>query len=154
MVGGTSRASISKLYWPGMNAPRRHGLQRNLVSAPSVSGYSKQLIPSSFTTLRGTLRSCVWPFEELHRRLTEYAYEVYDTLHHPALSQSPREAHDAGIARTGQRAHRLIAYDREFLVHTLPTTCKGTAKIAPGRGIKIHNLYYWSDAFRAPDVEK
>jgi putative transposase len=96
----------------------------------------------------------VWPFEDLHRRLTEYAHEVYDTLHHPALGQSPREAYDVGIARTGQRVHRLIAYDREFLVHTLPTTCKGTAKIAPGRGIKIHNLYYWSDSFRAPDVEK
>lgn len=39
-------------------------------------------------------------------------------------------------------------------MHTLPTTSKGTAKIAPGRGVKIHNLYYWSDAFRAPDVEK
>jgi hypothetical protein len=96
----------------------------------------------------------VWPFEELHHRLTEYAYEIYDILHHPTLGQSPREAYDAGIASTGQRVHRLIAYDREFLVHTLPTTCKGTAKIAPGRGIKIHNLYYWSDAFRTPDVEK
>jgi hypothetical protein len=70
------------------------------------------------------------------------------------LGQSPRAAYETGIARTGQRAHRLIAYDREFLVHTLPTTSKGTAKIAPGRGVKIHNLYYWSDAFRAPDVEK
>lgn len=96
----------------------------------------------------------VWAFEELHRRLTEYAYEVYDTLHHPALGQSPREAYEAGLPRTGQRAHRLIPYDREFLVHTLPTTSKGTAKIAPGRGVKIHHLYYWSDAFRAPDIEK
>jgi putative transposase len=96
----------------------------------------------------------VWPFEELHRRLTEYAYEIYDTLHHPAVGQSPREACEMGMAATGQRLHRVIAYDREFLVHTLPTTRKGTAKIAPGRGVKIHNLYYWSDAFRAPDVEK
>ncbi len=96
----------------------------------------------------------VWGFEQLHRRLMEYAYEIYDTLHHAVLGQSPRAAYETGIARTGQRAHRLIAYDREFLVHTLPTTSKGTAKIAPGRGVKIHNLYYWSDAFRAPDVEK
>jgi putative transposase len=96
----------------------------------------------------------VWPFEELHRRLTEYAYEIYDTLRHPAVGQSPREAYEMGIAATGQRLHRVIAYDREFLVHTLPTTRKGTAKIAPGRGVKIHNLYYWSDAFRVPDLEK
>jgi putative transposase len=96
----------------------------------------------------------VWSFEELHRHLTEYAYEIYGTLHHPALAQSPREAYEIGIAATGQRKNRLIAYDREFLVHTLPTTHKGTAKIAPGRGVKIHNLYYWSDVFRAPDAEK
>jgi hypothetical protein len=96
----------------------------------------------------------VWPFEELHRRLTEYAYEIYDTLHHPAAGQSPLEAFEMGIAATGQRFQRVIAYDREFLVHTLPTTRKGTARIAPGRGVKIHNLYYWSDVFRAPDVEK
>jgi putative transposase len=95
----------------------------------------------------------VWPFEDLHRRLTEYAYEVYDTSHHAGLSQSPREAYETGIATTGQRTHKLIAYDREFLVHTLPTTTKGTAKVAPGRGVKIHNLYYWSDAFRAPDIQ-
>ena len=96
----------------------------------------------------------VWPLGELHRRLVEYAYEIYDTLHHPALGQSPREAYDVGLAKTGHRTHKLIACDREFLVHTLPTTVKGTAKVAPGRGIKIHNLYYWSDVFRAPDVEK
>jgi putative transposase len=96
----------------------------------------------------------VWPFEELNRRLTEYAHEIYDTLHHPALGQSPREAYKTGIAATGQRMYRAIPYDREFLVHTLPTTRKGTAKVAPGRGVKMHNLYYWSDAFRAPDIEK
>jgi transposase InsO family protein len=96
----------------------------------------------------------VWSFERLHQRLAEYVYELYDTLHHAMLGQSPREAYETGIATTGLRAHRRIAYDREFLVHTLPTTCKGTAKVAPGRGVKIHNVYYWSDAFRAPDIEK
>jgi putative transposase len=96
----------------------------------------------------------VWPFEQLHERFAEYLYEIYDTLHHATLGQSPREAYETGLAKTGQRTHRLIAYDRESLIHTLPTTSKGTAKIAPGRGVKIHNLYYWSDAFRAPDVEK
>ena len=53
-------------------------------------------------------------------------------LHHPALGQSPREACEAGLARTGQRAHRMIPYDREFLVHTLPATPKGTAKALSG----------------------
>ena len=71
----------------------------------------------------------VWPLEDLHRRLAEYAYGVYDTSYHSGLAQSPREAYETGIATTGQRAHKLIAYDREFLVHTLPTTAKGTANL-------------------------
>jgi hypothetical protein len=61
---------------------------------------------------------------------------------------------DSGRRETALRLTYELAYDREFLVHTLSTTCKGTAEIAPGRGVKIHNLYYWTDAFRAPDVEK
>lgn len=121
----------------------------NLKGNTQITRLVRQVTPS--VNPKG---QAVWPFEELHRRLTEYAYEVYDALHHPALGQSPGEAYDSGIAATGHRTHRLIAYDREFLVHTLPTTGKGTAKVAPGRGIKIRNFYYWSDVFRAPDVEK
>jgi transposase InsO family protein len=96
----------------------------------------------------------VWPFEELHQRLTEYAYEVYDTIDHPALGQTPREAFESGLAKTGQRAHRQIPYDREFLILTLPTTVRGTAKLVPGKGVQIHYLFYWSDVFRNPEVER
>jgi putative transposase len=58
------------------------------------------------------------------------------------------------LAKTGHRAHRLIPYDREFLILTLPTTVRGTAKIVPGKGVQIHYLFYWSDVFRDPEVER
>jgi hypothetical protein len=80
----------------------------------------------------------VWSIEDLHQRLTEYAYDIYDTIDHPALGQSPREAFSGGIETTGKRSHRLIAYDREFLIATLPTTLRGTAKVVPGKGVQIH----------------
>jgi hypothetical protein len=35
----------------------------------------------------------------------------------------------------------------------LPSTRKGTAKIAAGRGMKVNHLYYWSDHFRNPTWE-
>ena len=92
----------------------------------------------------------VWTLKELSRHLNDYAYEVYDTMDHPALGQSPREAFATGIARTGARVHRRVAYDQEFLIFTLPTTRKGVAKISPGRGLKINNLYYWCEQFRDP----
>ena len=94
-----------------------------------------------------------WPLKELHRRLCEYAYEIYDTIDHPALGQSPREAFDAAIAQTGSRVHRQITYDQDFLILTLPSTRKGTAKITPGRGMKVNHLYYWSEHFRNPAWE-
>jgi putative transposase len=95
----------------------------------------------------------LWALKELHRALSEYAYEIYDTMHHPALGQSPREALDAALTHTGSRAHRRLAYDRDFLIATLPTTRKGTAKISPARGIKINHVLYWSEHFRNPTLE-
>jgi hypothetical protein len=95
----------------------------------------------------------LWALKELHRALSEYAYEIYDTMHHPALGQSPREAFNAALTHTGSRAHRRLAYDRDFLIATLPTTRKGTAKISPARGIKINHVLYWSEHFRNPTWE-
>jgi putative transposase len=64
--------------------------------------------------------------------------------------QSPREAYEAGWAMSGGRDHRVIAYDREFLIYTLPTPRRSTAKVLPGRGVKVNYLYYWCEFFRDP----
>lgn len=95
-----------------------------------------------------------WTLGQFYPRLCEWAYEVYDTLAHPALGQSPREAFAMGIAQGGQRLQRLIPYDETFRMLTLPTTRKGTAKVMPHLGVKIHALCYWSDALLDPEVEK
>jgi putative transposase len=94
----------------------------------------------------------VWTLPDLDRRLSEFVYEVYDTMEHPALGQSPRDAFESCLARTGQRALRLIPYDQDFLMSTLPTTRKGTAMISSSRGVKVHGLYYWHGAFDQPEV--
>lgn len=95
-----------------------------------------------------------WTLGQFYPRLCEWAYEVYDTLAHPALGQSPREAFAMGIAQGGQRLQRLIPYDETFRMLTLPTTRKGTVKVMPHLGVKIHSLCYWSDALLDPEVEK
>ena len=94
-----------------------------------------------------------WPLAELHGRLSEYLYEVHDTLAHPALGQSPREAFQMGLACGGERVHRMVAYSEEFLMLTLPTTAKGTAKVMASRGVKINHIYYWCEAFRQIEGE-
>jgi len=95
----------------------------------------------------------VWSLSALYDLLGEYLYEIYDTIQHTALGQSPQEAYLSGLAASGQRAQRQIAYDQAFLIWTLPTTPKGTAKVCPGRGVKLNHVFYWSDALRDPSIE-
>jgi putative transposase len=97
----------------------------------------------------------LWTLGLLYLYLCEWAYEVYDTTEHPALEgQSPREAFSVGIAQYGSRDHRRIPYDDNFRILTLPTTDRGQAKVQPGKGIKLDHKYYWSNAFRDPEIEK
>ena len=95
----------------------------------------------------------VWTLGDLYSYVTIWAYEVYDGELHPALGMTPREAFTRGLALGGERAHLRILYQDDFRFLSLPTTRKGTAKVEPGRGVRINYLYYWSDAFRSPTVE-
>ncbi len=90
----------------------------------------------------------VWTFERLHEHLVTFLYEVYDTLDHPALGQSPREAFQKGRVQGGVRESRIIHDDLNFRLMTMPTTPKGTAVIVPGKGVKINGIYYLNVFFR------
>jgi transposase InsO family protein len=93
----------------------------------------------------------LWTLELLYVYLCEWAYEVYDNTEHPALGQSPREAFATGIMQYGSRSHRMIPYDTNFQILTLPTTREGRAKVQPNLGVKINHIYYWSNDFRDPE---
>lgn len=95
----------------------------------------------------------VWDLESFSELFKMWAYEFYDTDDHPALGESPRSAFERGLYFTGRRKNRFVPYDYNFEFATLPTTRKGTAKIHPGRGFKLHSIYYWSDEFRIPEME-
>jgi hypothetical protein len=94
-----------------------------------------------------------WTLDRLYAQPCEWAYEVYDTLEHPALGRSPREAFAAGLVQGGERLHRLIPDDEDFRMLTLPTTARGTARLQRRLGVKIHHLYYWAEAFLDPELE-
>jgi len=104
-------------------------------------------------TVDPTGQAC-WTLAALAARLDEWAYEVYDTLEHPALGQSPREAFAAGLVQGGERLHRLIRDDEDFRMFTLPTTTRGTARLQRRLGVKIHHIYYWAEAFLDPELER
>lgn len=121
-----------------------HNLRGNTLIMRNVRQVTKSFNPKGLA---------VWSLSELHGRLCEYLYEVYDTINHPALGQSPREAFFTRLVETGERRHRMISYDDGFLIFTMPTTARGTAKVVSGRGVKIHHVYYWCEAFRDPEVQ-
>ena len=105
------------------------------------------------TTAVDPQRRATWTLAALAERFAEFVYEVYDQLDHPALGRSPREVFTQGLRQSGERAHRRICDSEEFRILTLPSTAKGTAKVIPGRGVRINYLFYWNDAFRDGRVE-
>ena len=104
-----------------------HNLTGNTQAARNARQMTKSVDPRNHAA---------WTLGDLHRMLAEYAYEVYDRLDHPALGQSPRQAFETTLAATGNRAHRNIAYDRDFLIFTLPTTGRSIFAIRPGSSRK------------------
>jgi len=96
----------------------------------------------------------VWTLASFAERVRHWADQEYDTLPHPALGQSPREAYAQSLARDGERRHKRIAYDQDFILATLPTTTRGAALVQPGRGVRIHYLDYWCEEMRDPLVER
>jgi len=109
-------------------------------------------VPSLLTREVDPKRLAIWTLERFAARLTEYVYEVYDVMEHPALFMSPREAYEQGMECAGVRSHRVIAYSEAFLMQTRPTTRTGKAKIYRGRGITVNGLQYWHERMMASDI--
>ena len=98
-------------------------------------------------------KQAVWTLIDLYSALLLWGYEVYEQREHPALGQTPRDAFNVGIALGGSRLHRRVEYDNIFRILTLPAPQQSKRKIQPGQGVKIHNIYYWNNEFRNPEIE-
>ena len=98
-------------------------------------------------------RLAVWTLPDLAERVQQWADEEYETMRHPALGMTPREAYELSIKHDGQRSHKEIPYDEAFRMATFPTTRKGTAMVEPGVGVRMNYLDYWCEAMRDPTVE-
>jgi putative transposase len=137
--------SVCERLFGTSNTQFVHNLAGNTQVTKNVRQVTKSVNPK---------HQAEWTLGELYESLCEWAYEVYDTISHPALGQSPREAFMTGLAESGNRPQRIVAYDEEFRLWTLPTTARGTARVVPGKGVKINHVFYWASALREPDVEE
>lgn len=89
-----------------------------------------------------------WTMEALDESLCDWAYNRYDTEPHGTLKHSPLDVFESTMRLTGKRQHMLLPYDREFLILTMPSTTKGTAKVQPGGWVKIDY-----DNYRCEELE-
>ncbi|MEO1560062.1 MAG: TnsA endonuclease N-terminal domain-containing protein, partial [Cyanobacteria bacterium J06632_19] len=92
---------------------------------------SKQ--PRQLTKTVNPKNLAVWNLGDLYTHLTQWAYSIYDNNYHESLNTSPYEIYTEGIQRTGERLHRSVAYNEDFMMATRPTTAKGKARIQPGK---------------------
>jgi hypothetical protein len=136
--------SVCERLFGTANTQFVHNLVGNTQITKNVRQVTQSVAPQKLAS---------WSLGALYTRLCEWAYEVYDTIEHPALAQSPREAFQAGIYQSGMRSHRLIPYDDTLHMLTLPTTKKGVAQITPRLGVKIRYIHYWADSFLDPEVQ-
>ncbi len=104
-------------------------------------------IPRTLTREVDPRRLACWTLGDLYTDLCEWGYEVYDQMDHSALHQPPRAMFVNGLATTGSRRNRAIAYDDLFLKETMPTSKPETRKIQKGKGIKLFGHYYQNEVF-------
>ena len=93
----------------------------------------------------------VWNLPMLFQALETYFFDVYANLPHPALGEAPKQAYDRGLLLTGANAHQVVAFDRDFLISTLPAApgSRGTRRVqGDGKGIEVGNYLYWHNEFR------
>lgn len=98
--------------------------------------------------------TAIWSFADFSQQLEKYLYEIYDTIDHGTLGESPRSAYTRGMDTHGNRPFRLTPYNTNFEISTLPTTPKAEAKVIPSKGVKVNNIFYWHEGFSSPLVAR
>ncbi|WP_367200085.1 hypothetical protein [Aquabacterium sp.] len=98
------------------------------------------------------VRNAVWTLDRFDQRMELYLEKVYHPGHHAGLGMSPFAARACGMRSHGERNHRLIPYDRIFIIQSCPAVHRGKAKVSPG-GIKVNYIWFKCEEFNWPGVQ-
>ena len=95
-----------------------------------------------------------WTLPALHGALEEYFDLIYGREIHPAHGESPIDHFNRRLLETGARCHRMVEFNRLFLIETCPAPMgEGTRKVDGKRGIKVDHIWYQSDQFRTHQLD-
>jgi putative transposase len=123
-----------------------HNLQGNTQIMKNVRQVTKSVNPKN---------QALWYLTVCYEYARKYCYEVYPSLKHSTLGQTPAEMFTMGNQLAGERKHKIISYTEDFKILTFPAVKvrSGTAKVVPSKGVKINYIFYWNPVFTNPDVE-
>ena len=143
--GDPHSGSLIERMFGTTNTAFLHYLAGNTKIMKNVRQVTKRMNPAGHA---------VWDLLNLARALAWFLYEVYDARPHPAHHVSPRDAYIARLALSGDRPHRFVRPDADFVMRTLPSTPKGTATVDASRGVTVNNERYRCAAFGLPGVRR
>lgn len=124
---------------------RFFGLQ-NTEFTHVLHGNNKALqSPRSMSQTHDPRNLAVWNLRAFREAFEGFLSKVYHAVEHPALGISPSVAMEIGFLQSGARTHTLIAYDRNFLTATMPTTVKETSKVQRDGSFKANKIDYFAD---------
>lgn len=131
--------SVMERIFGTLNTQLIHNLDGNTELTKQVRMLSGSHLPKRLSN---------WNLENVYTIIAHWAFDYYDQETHPALDVSPRHAFQRAVKETGERPHRAILFNRDFLIATSPCVDRGAERtIDRQRGVKVHNFYYQSPAF-------
>lgn len=123
----------------------RHFGVLNTTFIHNLRGNNKALqSPRRMSPTHDPRELAVWNLRAFREAFEGYLAEFYHAAEHPALGVSPTVAETIGWLQTGARGHVLIPYTRAFVIQTLPTTKKGTAKIQKDGSFNVKKFDYFN----------
>lgn len=142
-AGNPRHSSTVERLFGSLHSQYVHNLAGNTKAMKNVRMTTGKHLPENFAE---------WTLEATYYGIEYWAFEYYDQQEHPSLGMSPREATHRGLAQSGQRHQRYVAFNQDFLVATCPPVDRtGTRVIDRQRGVKVDERYYWhADFLRTP----
>jgi len=131
--------SVMERIFGTLNTQLIHNLDGNTQLTKNVRMLSGSHLPRRLSN---------WNLENVYTVIAHWAFEYYDQQTHPALDISPRDAFHRAVRETGERPHKAILFNQDFIIATSPCVDRGAERsIDRQRGVKVHNFYYQSPHF-------
>jgi transposase InsO family protein len=135
--------SVCERFFGISNTQLIHNLTGNTKATKNVRTITKSVNPKNLAT---------WDLQSLYELLNGFFFTIYASNNHPSLNDTPEKIYEHGVKFGGSRKHRIIPFNQSFIIRTMPTTRKGTAKVNPLSGIQLNYIRYWHNSFRDPSI--